>query len=240
VICSSGIGFDPMVGGTRLTFGFEGIWQGTAVLYDHQTGSLWMHLTGECFQGEHAGTVLARLDSGRHTTWADWRRAHPATDVLRPDPRLRDRYFDAASARSGSPRLPPEFPGTIRDRDPRLAPNDLLYGVVVGETARGYPFARLAAAPVVEERVGDVEATVWFDAASRSAAAFDRRLGERLLSFSFSEPGRLRDAGTGSTWDMEGRCTAGALAGSALRPLRGLTTEWYGWYAAYPRTTLWP
>ena len=43
----------------------------------------------------------------------------------------------------------------------------------------------------------------------------------------------------GSTWNMEGRCVAGDLVGTQLEPLHGLMTEWYGWYATYPQTTLW-
>ena len=80
MICSSGIGFDPVLDERRLWFGFHGIYQGTAVLYDQQTGSLWMHLTGECFAGELAGRKLDPLDTGRHTTWSEWLASHPETD----------------------------------------------------------------------------------------------------------------------------------------------------------------
>lgn len=233
-----------MVDGERLTFGFEGIWQGTAVLYDHQTRSLWMHVTGACFEGEHEGTVLARIPSGRHTTWGDWVANHPRTRVLQPDPALvmadGDRgYFPAEGAASGSDYLPSYFGATIQTRDPRFALHALVYGVVVGGQARAYPFHRLQNAPVVDERVGDVEVTVWFDPQSRSAAAFERTVDGRPLTFAMATPGRVRDAETGSTWDMEGHCLAGRLKGTHLKPLRGLMAEWYGWYANYPRTSVW-
>ena len=245
MICSSAIGFDPRVDDRRLTFGFEGIWQGTALLYDHQTESLWMHITGECIRGPHAGTFLAPIDSGRHTTWADWRRTHPQTEVLAEDPALADSgskhgYFPRAGARSGQAYFPPTFPGTIQDSDARLAPADLVYGVVVGEVARAYPFVQLAGRGIVEERVGDVEVTVWFDRASRSAAAYDRRLDGRTLSFEADDgqPGSVVDKDTRSRWSMEGVCTAGARKGKRLRRVRGLMSEWYGWYASYSQTTI--
>ena len=94
MICSSGISFDPVVENVRLTFGFEGVWQGTAVLYDHRTNSLWMHLSGTCFSGPKRGAVLKRSESGRHTTWADWQRSHPQTDVLAEDLALKHGHLD--------------------------------------------------------------------------------------------------------------------------------------------------
>ncbi len=233
-----------MVDGERLTFGFEGIWQGTAVLYDHQTQSLWMHLTGECFHGTLQGTRLRAAGTGRHTTWADWRRLHPETDVLAPEARLVGKpsdlgYFSREGARSGSGFLPRSFGRTIQTTDQRLAPSDLVYGVVVGgREARAYPFEALARTPLVHERLGGLDITVWFDAEARSAAAFERTVRGQALRFERTR-GAWRDVETQSTWTLDGRCTAGRLKGAQLTPLRGLMSEWYGWYAHHPHTTVW-
>ena len=244
MVCSSGIGFDPVVDGKRLTFGFEGIWQGTALLYDHQTRSLWLHLTGTCIEGKYKGTVLDRIPTGRHTVWTAWQTAHPYTTVLKPDPRWIGKpgdtgYFTARGAKSGSAFLPPTFTPTIQTRDDRLELHDLVYGVVVGETARAYPFRRLKSARITEEVVGDVPVSVWYQSSSLSAAAFDRRLEGKILSFGMDEKGVVRDEGTKSRWSMEGLCIDGPLQGRQLTPLRGLMSEWYGWYANHPKTTLW-
>ena len=243
MICSSAIGFDSRVDGKRLTFGFEGIWQGTAVLYDHQTNSFWMHITGECFHGPHTGTFLTPLETGRHTTWAEWMRTHPETDVLAYDPRLgvagsEHGYFPRDGARSGQAFLPPAFPGTIETVDERLPANTLVRGVLVGSAARAYPLPRLARHGVVEELVGGVELTVWYDPESRSAAAYHRRVDGRRLSFRPSGAGRVEDVETGSVWSLEGRAVSGPLAGTTLVRARGLLSEWYGWRASYPQTTI--
>lgn len=244
MVCSSGIGFDPLIDGTRHTFGFEGIWQGTAVLYDHQTRSIWMHLTGTCIEGKHEGVVLERLDTGRHTTWRDWLTLHPDTDVIARDPRWMNRagdtgYFAREGARSGSAFLPPTFGQTIHDRDDRLEPHALVYGVVVGKTARAYPFHRLESAGLAEEVVAGVPVTVWYDRRARSAAAFDRRIGDVTLTFALDSKGVIRDAATKSRWTLDGVCVEGARLGVRLKPLRGLMAEWYGWFANHPQTTLW-
>ena len=244
MVCSSGIGFDPQIDGQRLIFGFEGIWQGTAVMYDQQTRSYWMHLTGACFDGTHEGVVLRRLPTGRHTTWADWRALHPETLVMAPDPRFVGQttsggYFSREGARSGSPHFVGPFLETLQDRDPRFRPHDLIYGVVVGDHARAYAFVRLRFVDLVEETVAGVPVAVWFDTAARSAAAFDRRVGAEVLSFERDEAHALRDKGTHSRWTMEGTCVEGELRGVQLPPLHGLMAEWYGWYANHPTTSVW-
>lgn len=243
MICSSGVGFDPVLDGERLTFGFEGIWQGTAVLYDRQTRSLWMHFTGECFLGKYAGRRLKEIDTGRHTTWSAWRRDHPDTDVMAPDPRYRTGYFARSQSKSGDPLLPGYFPGTIQSRDPRLPLETLLLGVRAASGPRAYPYVRLAkAAGVVEETLGDVPVTVWYDPAQRSAAAYDARLDGKTLHFQRTEQAgavRFRDRETGSLWDLEGTSVAGPSAGRRLARPPQLLTEWYGWFAHHPTTTIW-
>lgn len=245
VICSSGVAYDPRVDGRRLTFGFEGIWQGVALLYDHQTKSLWLHLTGECISGKLSGRMLRRLGTVRHTTWGDWRKHHPATDVLAPDPRYVGRaadrgYFPPDGCRSGSPYFPSYFPATIQHRDERLPRTDLVYGVVVKGRARAYPFRDLERTPgVLDETLDGEKATVWYDRETRSAAAFSPLHDGTLLTFRARPDGLREDLQTKSLWNMEGICVDGPKKGARLAPLEGLMAEWYGWAAHHPGTELW-
>jgi hypothetical protein len=240
VVCSSGIGFDPVLQGTRLTFGFHGIYQGTAVLYDRQTKSLWLHLTGECIEGKHAGKSLRPLESGRHTKWREWRRAHFDGDVMAPDPVHSVGYFSRTGSQAGEAYLSTTFLRTIQDRDPRLGMSDLVYGVRAGVAVRAYPFDALRrTGGVVEERVGLAEVTVWYDRDSNSAAAFDRRWNGTPLSFERVGEGRFRDRDTESVWNQDGVCVQGARDGARLERIDGLQSEWYGWYALHPDTTVW-
>ena len=50
-------------------------------MYDRQTRSLWSQLGLQAVTGALAGTRLAILPV-EHTTWEDWRRRHPDTQVL--------------------------------------------------------------------------------------------------------------------------------------------------------------
>ncbi len=238
MICSSGVSFDPRLDGKRLTFGFEGVWKGTAILYDRDTGSLWMHFTGACFAGPRAGRSLPVLPTGTHTTWGAWRRAFPDTDVMAPDARFSAVYFDREQSRSGRAFLPPQFAETIGPRDPRLVSHALLLGVLAGGEARAYPLSRLAATEgVVTETVGGVPVTVWYEAASRTACAFDARLDGGTRAFE-RRPEGFFDRETGSRFDLEGRCVEGPLLGRTLARATSLLTEWYGWSAHHPKTTI--
>jgi hypothetical protein len=238
VLCSAAVAFDPRLDGTRLTFGMEGSWRGTATMYDHQTGSLWLQLTGECLSGAHAGRRLAGIASARHTTWSDWRRLHPDTEVMArraENVRPGERYPERAP--TGLPYVPPELASIMVTEDKRLAPHALLYGIELDGVARAYPIARLQAQPVVNERIGSVDVTIWFNPASRSTAAFHRLVGEQHLEFRAAHGG-VEDVETGSRWTMDGRCVEGALRGTSLRPVHGFLSEWYGWSVLRPETTI--
>ena len=241
MICSSGIGFDPVVAETPLEFGFHGIWQGTAVIYDKGTRSLWLHLTGECISGRHKGKQLKPIP-GRHVQWWEWKRDHPDTRVMAPVPAFEEQYFPKINARRGHDFFPSTFPSTIHSKDARLAPSALLYGIVAGDAARCYPFARLLDADsprVINEMVGDVAVVVLFDPETRSAFGHGRRLGDTTLILEQDAAGRLRDPVSGSLFDRDGFAVTGPLKGQRLPQLHSMQAEWYGWFAAYPNTSIW-
>lgn len=58
---------------------------GNLVLYDRRSLSYWSQLLARGICGRYAGTRLA-IRPSTAATWADWRAAHPATDVLLPPP----------------------------------------------------------------------------------------------------------------------------------------------------------
>ena len=243
-VLSSGICYDPVVDGKRLIFGVEGAWFGTATLFDRQSGSVWLHVTGTCVSGPVEGKVLARHETGRVTTWAEWRSTHPATDVMAWDERYAPKagrlgYFTRAGVRAGDPFVPPAMRHSFPRPDGRLLPNAVVYGVVASRLERAYPFDQFRKTTVVEEDLGTFPLTLWFDADSRSAVAFDRRLGEHVMSFVVDDHGAIRDRGTGSRWTLDGLCVEGQFEGRTLRPADGQRAEWYGWSAAHPQTTIW-
>lgn len=241
MVCSSGIGFDPVVDGRVLHFGFQGIWQGTAVLYDRETGSLWLHLTGECFKGPLKGTFLKPIPC-RHVPWEAWKRDHPDTEIMAPIQRHVFDYLEFTSARKGMDFFPGPFFPTIKRRDVRLEASALVYGIVADGVARCYPFRTLlrSALPfAINDMVGGVPVVVAFDRQTQSAIGHGRRLDGRTLEFVLDDRGRLRDELTGAVFDIDGVGVEGPFEGRRLPRLHALQAEWYGWYAAYQDTEIW-
>jgi hypothetical protein len=58
---------------------------GNLVMYDRATRSYWSQVLGRAICGPATGTTLA-IRPSTVTTWGEWRRAHPRTDVLLPPP----------------------------------------------------------------------------------------------------------------------------------------------------------
>lgn len=123
-----------------LDLGVSGsLYRDALVFYDRETGSYWSQVTGEALRGPLAGKKLAEIPSVV-TTWAEWKKAHPDTLVLRaePGPR-RSAYADYISN--------PEKLGVLGTKNPdaRLPGKTWVWGIATPREA----------VAVVEERVGE-------------------------------------------------------------------------------------
>ena len=108
-----------------------------------------------------------------------------------------------------------------------------------GET-RGYPLQILVWHEIVNDRVGGAPVAVTFCPLCNTAIAFDRLLGERVLSFGTT--GKLRDSdlvmydrSTESWWQQfSGDALVGTLAGSELRQLPARIVSWSEFRRMHP------
>jgi hypothetical protein len=142
--------------------------------------------------------------------------------------------------------------------DPRLGAVERVLGLTVAGRHLAVPYPRLAARAHGGVRVVDLDLAgvpllvVWragttsaLDreqiASSRdvgAAAAFSRRLGGRVLSFT-AIAGQVRDQQTQSVWDQFGRAATGPLAGRTLAPADATDSFWFDWAAFHPDTAVW-
>ena len=121
--------------GKTYTFGVSGkLWRDALLMYDHQTRSLWSHITGEAIEGPLKGKQLKPLASMPQIAWKTWQTNYPQTKVLSVGAResfKRDNYADYhKSQRAG-------VSGT-RYTDKRLPNKSLVIGVQV-QTKDGAP-----------------------------------------------------------------------------------------------------
>jgi hypothetical protein len=71
------------LGATTYTFQVSGkLWRNSFIMEDRETSTSWSHVTGRALDGPGKGARLQPLPSVQ-TTWAEWRTAHPGTEVLK-------------------------------------------------------------------------------------------------------------------------------------------------------------
>jgi hypothetical protein len=124
--------------------------QGSFVMYDRETISLWLHTTGEAVVGEHLGRTLEFLPSSV-TTWKKWRAEHPETFVLNVKQVTGPRF---------QVREKPELGGLSVGR-----PDD---------TLKLYPLPILQKQRVINDKLGRKEIVVFFNPDEWAFAAFER------------------------------------------------------------------
>ncbi|MGI9296331.1 MAG: DUF3179 domain-containing protein [Gammaproteobacteria bacterium] len=169
-LCGSGVVFRAEAAdGRRLQFGVSGLlYNSDVLLYDRQTESLWSQLLRRGVSGEYAGAKL-RTVPAEHTTWRDWRRRHPQTEILTTDTGAARDYdadpyagYDKSAATyfPASPAAPREF-----------HPKEWVLGIVSGDAAKAYPFSQLEknGAAEVLDAVDGREILIHWNAEDRAA-----------------------------------------------------------------------
>lgn len=221
--------------GKPARFGHSGwLWFNAYLLYDHETGSLWHHLSGTALSGPRRGTRLRSLPT-QMMTFAAWRAEHPETLVLaKPDPAVDSRRMDS---------------------DPYAARNKTMqfgYGIALrtaaGDTSRFYAFGAMRDG-LAEDEVGGVPVVVVRDPGATTAFAYDRRVGGRTLSFERDTSGAdarpiLRERGGPRRWfARSGRPVAASASTEpgqpSLEPVQGSVWEAAAWQLQHRLGSTW-
>ena len=244
-LCNSAIVFDRRLDGEVLDFGTTGrLRLSDLVMYDRQTETWWQQLIGTALIGEHAGRTLIRLPA-TIVSWRDFRTAFADATVLSRETGHSRPYGSNPYAGYDSSTQPFLFQDTP---DPRLPAMERVLHVAAGGAERIYPFGAFTDEPVINDEVGGEPVVVMSRtgtlsvldepriADSRripSAAAYSRRLDDRILEFELRD-GKIVDASTGSVWSLFGEAVEGPLAGSQLTPLSRGEHFAFAWLAFHP------
>jgi hypothetical protein len=246
-LCHTALAFRRTVAGRELTFGTTGNLRfSDLVMWDRQTESWWQQFSGEAVVGELTGARLRPVPA-QLVSYAEFRDRHPRAPVLSEDTGHRRPYGRNPYTGYDDADTPPFL---LRDRAPdgRLAPKARVVSVAAGGQLVAVPLEILAERPLLEVRVGDLPAVIWWRPGVASAlgpseiaagddtgsvVVYDARVEGRALSFALAGE-RLRDAQTGSEWDRGGRAVAGPLQGRRLRPVPHDTPFWFAVAAFRP------
>ena len=197
------------------------------VMYDRQTDSLWLQISGEGIKGHFKGAALVEIPH-LQITWDAWKEMHPDTLVLDKRGGYGSDPYDSYYNDGGAGPL-----GESRDDD-RLPPKDLVLGYVFGGRAKGYPFRYLVDTPVINDSFAGRELLVVFDDRSATGQVFERTGDGRSLTFELLRAAEgdvlIRDLETGSTWSgLSGVAIQGPLAGRTLQRLSSFYAFWFSW-----------
>jgi len=264
IVCNSGICFDtPLVHDKPLLFDFYGLYNGVMTLYDKNTGSVWLQVSGRAVKGPLCEMKLKSpplLD----TTWGEWKKLHPNTLVMAPDPHLTSSYESKGSVMvRGYSEFPTDyFRPTLTHRDIRLPMFESVLAVnlpavepqteltLAGDSAnplpvlhRAYPMKTFhKKTGVVNDLLGTTPVAVLFRADTETMNAVSPMVAGRRLTLEARKcaNGKVAffDRETGTRWNIEGRGEAGPLVGKELPRIDSHMSQWYGWVAYFPDTSI--
>lgn len=153
-LCGSGIAYERKINGEEVEFGTSGkLYNSNLVMYDRKTNSYWSQIDGLAILGELAGTRLKPVSIDT-VVWRDWRKAHPDSEVLSQDtgyvrPYGKDPY---GSYYEDSFLF---FP--VENRDDRIHPKTVIFGIEVNGTYKAYREDDLEELKVIEDTVNGIK-----------------------------------------------------------------------------------
>lgn len=173
-LCGTGMAFYPASGTKKTGFGVSGLlYNSDVLLYDRATLSLWSQILRTAISGPLKGTRLESV-ALTHTTWADWRRRYPQTEVLSTDTGYARDYERDPYAGYGATQ---QLMFDVQHRDDRFPAKEWVLGIEAGGTAKAYPFSVLARAVNANgelvDTVGGKRLRVRYAAQHRTAEALD-------------------------------------------------------------------
>ena len=212
-------------------------------MYDHQTRSLWSHITGEAIRGPLKGKRLKPLASTPQIAWKTWQLNYPRTRVLsvptrggRRESLNQDVYADYhASQRAGV--------SGMEYTDDRLPNKSLVIGVQVpvedGTTQfRAYPLTHFSKTAVINDTLGKIPLLIFHDKTSFATAVFARNVAGDMRTFNVKDKHLVQD-NTGTRWNLiTGEATSGKEKGTRLQRLPAINIYWFAWARYYPETSI--
>ena len=161
-LCGTGIAFDPVIEGQRLTFGVSGLlFNSDLLMYDHQTESLWSQIEGRAISGPLVGMRLAPV-AIRHELWESWReRVGSEGRVLSPDTGYHRNYrMSPYGDYDHTERL--FFPVTHTSQ--KYHPKTWVLGWTHNGESKAWPFPELEKhGAVLEDQIGGLDVFIHYE-----------------------------------------------------------------------------
>lgn len=154
-LCGTALAFVREVNGVEAQFGVSGFLHNSdLIMYDRNEGNLWQQVTGEAIVGPAARRdELLDVINITTTTWGDWKKNNPDTQVLSvPKNFVRD-YSEYPY---GTYEENDEIKFAVKNSDQRLHPKKVVYGIIVNDIPRAYTEEKIKQLVSFEDSLGGV------------------------------------------------------------------------------------
>jgi len=231
------------VNGLRLTFHLAGINNQNFLMRDEETGTYWQQITGRAISGPLAGRTLPLIPCDE-LTFALWKTEQPRGTVLADVPA----YVAGYAPEDWDVKMR-KAPTVLSYAQPGIAPRDLMLGVHASGAARAFPYDAVAAAKLLQDRVGGEPVLLVLGPDRQSVRAFRAGIGKggrvefyRTYDDKNPAPGAqaplMMDSASGSHWDFQGCAVDGPAKGSCLERMEVIKDYWFDWRHYNPATTV--
>ncbi len=251
-VCNTGIRYNMLSHGKALKLDFYGLYNGVVCLCERETEGVFLQVDGRIINGPLMGAQM-KFGSLLDTTWGNWKHLHPETVVMSPDTPFQKFYSPQGKPEQRGYTAFPRgyFQPTVTRTDKRLPPFEKVLAVTLTEEGkaeaealhRAYPIAALQAAHnAINDTMGTTPVAVLLEPDTLTASALLRTLDGKTLTFEArkaeGDKVAFYDKETGTRWSIEGLGEEGPLAGKTLQHIDNHLSQWYGWSAYFPETTL--
>jgi hypothetical protein len=223
-VCRTGRVYSPIVDGVEEQFRLVGMDHFNAMFEDSHTRSWWRQVNGEAIVGEMKGKHLEEIPSQQMSLSA-WIGSHPETKIMQRDADFVSEYDSLALYDEG------KKTGRLEGTDSVSWGNKAwVIGVQTADHAKAYDWIETLKVHVVNDTVGSTPVVVFIEPDDASFHVWQR---PDTLTFD----GSMKDQQTGSTWDQQGKCIEGPLAGAQLKYQQAYQEYWHSWKTFRPHTT---
>lgn len=236
-LTSTGLLFDATLDGREHTFGVSGLlYNNNLIMYDRLFGeTLFPQMCYLGRDGNLNGKQLKLLPI-IETTWATWKQLYPNTTVL----------SDATGFSRDYSRYPYGDYRTDHDfllfrvtkEDPRLERKDIIFGLILNNIERAYPFNAMGEMAVLNDDIGGTNVLVLFSDEAKLAVAYFRDVTGQILTFEQHTSltnglFTIKDKETGTVWNLKGEAISGPLATNEtkLEQIPAYNAMWFAWAA---------
>ena len=186
-LCGTGMAFHAEIQGRAHSFGVSGLlYNSDMLLYDRETESLWSQIMKQAISGPLTGKKLQQIPL-THTTWRDWKKRHPHTQVLSTNTGYRRDY-----SRTPYPgySTSDEIMFPVNFQAAQYHPKEQVLGVEIDDTYKAYPFSELARleVPVLHDTLAGQVLEIHFDSVNRTGKVLGKNRNEipTVISFWFA------------------------------------------------------